>query len=169
MTIQQPQAQALANLLHQLRPDWNVASMMALLGKHKDDHDFPALCVAATKAATNPDARTPAVIFLPGAHWDAGKPPQQFLTAAEKRRLQNAQQRGYFAVIDGTDIFDTSNPCYFPLIDPGDLNPAATLEAFKRGQMIAQLEIKQRQPAPPAIESNDPDTLEEAPLEPPNA
>jgi LmbE family N-acetylglucosaminyl deacetylase len=94
LTVQQPQAQALANLLHQLRPDWNVTSIMALLGKHKDGHEFTALSLAAVKAAANPDTRTPAVIFLPGPHWAAGTPPQQFKTAAEKRletTMQNAR------------------------------------------------------------------------------
>jgi len=166
MTIEQPQAEALANLLHQIRPDWAVPSMMTLLARHKDSHDLPTLSLAAVKAANNPGNRTPAVIFMPGPHWTSEPAPQQqFLTSAEKRRLQNAQQRGYFAALYGTDVFDTSNPCYVPLIEPGDINPAATLEAFKRGQLMAQLEMRQHQPEPTPIESNDPDILDEAPQE----
>lgn len=166
MTITEPQARALAELLHQLRPEWVTASILTLLWEHRDEHPFPELCTAAVIVANDSTKRSPGIIFMTGKHWHPTRPQtapaQQFLTAAEKSRLQGAQMLGYYSAKDGTNPFDTANPFHQPLITPDDLNPAATMEAFQRGQAIAQWEIQQRPPQLAAIEATDPDTLEEA-------
>lgn len=76
-TITKPQADALANLLHQLRPEWGIPALITLIGKNLNHPaPFPILAQAAITAANrrNPDgtptARTPAVIYQPGRHWD---------------------------------------------------------------------------------------------------
>ncbi|QFG09607.1 hypothetical protein HYQ00_gp63 [Arthrobacter phage TripleJ] len=75
--ITKPQAEALASLLHELRPEWGIPALMTLIGKNRaHPARFPQLAQAAVAAAirTNPDgshtARTPAVIYQPGRHWD---------------------------------------------------------------------------------------------------
>lgn len=163
MTIDHTQAAALAALIHQLRPDWAPNSLMTLIGKHKDAHDFPGLCKAAVQVATNPEARTPALIFLPGPHWAQQAAPQQYLTAAEKRRLQAAQLRGYYTAIEGTDPSTAGDVFHIPLIDPSDLNPAATIEAFQRGRKIGELQLKHRTGDQHGPSTVDPDILDEAP------
>lgn len=152
MTITEPQAQALAKLLHELRPDWATKSLLQMLWQHRDGHPFPELAAAAVTAANTPTNRTPAIIFLDGPHWHPARPaPQQFLTSTEKSRLQSAQMMGYYAAKDGTDPSDPSSPLFRYLITPGDTNPAATMDAYQRGQKIAQWELSQ-EPAQLAIE-----------------
>lgn len=75
--ITRAQAEALAGILHQLRPEWGIPSMVTLIGRNKDHPaSFQRLVLAAVTAANrrNPDgtwtARKPAVIFQPGRHWD---------------------------------------------------------------------------------------------------
>ena len=75
--ITKPQAEALAGILHQLRPEWGIPALMTLIGKNRDHPAaYPLLVLAAVTAANrrNPDgtpmARTPAVIYQPGRHWD---------------------------------------------------------------------------------------------------
>lgn len=160
MTITESQARALAALLHELRPEWVAASILTLLWEHRDEHPFPDLCTAAVTVANDPTKRTPGIIFMDGPHWHPTRPQaatgQQFLTAAEKSRLQGAQLAGYYAGKAGT----TKLPAGF--ITGSDLNPAALLEAFQRGQTIAQWEMQQQQSGQTAIEAGDPNTLEEA-------
>lgn len=76
--ITKPQAEALAGILHQLRPEWGVPALMTLIGRNlQHPATYPQLTQAAVTAATrrNPDgahtARTPAVIYQPGKHWEA--------------------------------------------------------------------------------------------------
>ena len=68
--ITDQQARAVAYLLHELRPDWGVASLMALIAKH-EPHDLGAFIIAATTKALEPSCVTPAPIFHPGPHWPA--------------------------------------------------------------------------------------------------
>jgi hypothetical protein len=165
LTITETQARALANLLHQLRPEWVTTSILTLLWEHRDDHPFPELCTAAVTVANDTSKRTPGIIFMDGQHWHPQRPQtaasRQFLTAAEKSRLQAAQRAGYESVINGFNPFDTSQAFYQPLISPDDLNPAATMEAFQRGQTLARWEMRQRTPQLAAIEASQPETLEE--------
>ncbi|MCW2132919.1 hypothetical protein B0G38_002086 [Arthrobacter sp. VKM Ac-2550] len=63
------QATLLAQLLKQLRPEWEVPSMMKLLWEHRTYAPFPALVEAAVKVARNPEKKTPIIIFKDGKHW----------------------------------------------------------------------------------------------------
>lgn len=77
ISITRTQAEALAGILHELRPEWGTPALITLIGRNLDHPaTFPQLTQAAINAATrtNPDgtptARTPAVIYQPGRHWD---------------------------------------------------------------------------------------------------
>lgn len=68
------QATHLANLLNQLRPEWDINSMMTLFGNNRTFAPFPALVEAAVKVARNPAKKYPNVIFMTGNHWDTTAP-----------------------------------------------------------------------------------------------
>jgi hypothetical protein len=70
LTITDQQARAVAYLLHELRPDWGVQSLLSLIGKHQDV-DLGPLIIAATTKALEPSCVTPAPIWVPGPHWPA--------------------------------------------------------------------------------------------------
>lgn len=67
--LTQNQATLLAHLLHEIRPDWSINSMMKLLWEHRAKHSFGDVVLPAIRAARTPTNRTPAVIFLEGPHW----------------------------------------------------------------------------------------------------
>lgn len=71
--LTQTQATLLSHLLHEIRPDWGIPSMMRLLWDNRTHAPFPALVEAAVKTARNPEKRTPAVIFMDGKHWLTGE------------------------------------------------------------------------------------------------
>lgn len=71
MTIKEQQARAIAYLLHEIRPDWGIASLVSLIDKHRDTPDLGPLVIAATTKAMEPTCQTPAPIFHPGPHWPA--------------------------------------------------------------------------------------------------
>lgn len=103
MTITEPQAQSLAKLLHEIRPDWITTSLLNLLWQHRDNHELPTLAAAAIAAANNPLNRTPAVIFMDGPHWqqqEARQAPQQFQTAAERKLERGAQLHAKYTAIE---------------------------------------------------------------------
>jgi hypothetical protein len=66
-----PTLAAIANLIHQLRPEWDTTGIMsALVTARLRVGVTPAdLAIAAVKAASNPSNRTPAIIPLDGDHW----------------------------------------------------------------------------------------------------
>lgn len=68
LTITEQQARAIAYLLHEIRPDWGIASLVSLIDKHRP-HDVGALTIAAMTKAMEPTCKTPAPIFIPGPHW----------------------------------------------------------------------------------------------------
>lgn len=72
--ITDDQARALAQLVALLSGDkrWDVAGVRSALSKAR--HKAPAanLAIAAIRCATNPDAKTPAVIGMDGPHWSTG-------------------------------------------------------------------------------------------------
>lgn len=68
--ITDQQARAIAYLLHEVRPDWGVQSLLSLIGKHKPN-DLGALTLAAMTKALEPSCKTPAPIFYEGPHWIA--------------------------------------------------------------------------------------------------
>ncbi|SDW33706.1 hypothetical protein SAMN04487912_102377 [Arthrobacter sp. cf158] len=67
--ITDQQARAIAYLLHEIRPDWPVASLMSLIDKHRDVPSLGALTIAATTKAMESTCQTPGPIFHPGPHW----------------------------------------------------------------------------------------------------
>lgn len=69
MTITRDQAEALAELVHALRPEWDPQGILAALAKARDRADAPTVAIAAIRAAATPTNRTPAVIPLSGDHW----------------------------------------------------------------------------------------------------
>lgn len=71
MTITEPQARALAYLLHEIRPDWGITSLLSLIDKNKDAADIGPLMIAATTKALEPTCKTPGPIYHPGPHWPA--------------------------------------------------------------------------------------------------
>ncbi|MFJ7748691.1 hypothetical protein ACIQXM_01895 [Arthrobacter sp. NPDC097144] len=68
------QASLLANLLNQIRPEWQINSMMTLFFENQTFAPFPALVEAAVKVARNPAKKFPNVIFMTGSHWDTTTP-----------------------------------------------------------------------------------------------
>lgn len=73
MTMDRPQAQALAALVHALRPDWEPAGIMTALAAARDRGDVFEVAQAAIHAASVKANRTPAVIPLAGEHWTRGR------------------------------------------------------------------------------------------------
>lgn len=69
MTITDQQGRAIAYLLHEIRPDWGIASLVSLIDKHRDVPDLGPLIIAATTKAMEASCKTPAPIFHPGNHW----------------------------------------------------------------------------------------------------
>lgn len=67
--ITDQQGRAIAYLLHEIRPDWPVASLMSLIDKHRDVPSLGALTIAATTKAMEATCQTPGPIFHPGPHW----------------------------------------------------------------------------------------------------
>lgn len=68
MTITDQHARAVAYLLHEIRPDWGVASLLSLIDKHQPQ-DLGPLIIAATTKALEATCKTPAPIWVPGPHW----------------------------------------------------------------------------------------------------
>ena len=70
MTLNQAQGKALVQLIASLRRDWQPAGIEAAIRKAADDGATgPDVCVAAVRAAVNPEAKTPGLIPAPGPHW----------------------------------------------------------------------------------------------------
>ncbi|WP_431813879.1 hypothetical protein [Kocuria sp. cx-455] len=69
-----PQAEALAAILHQLRPTWAVPAIMDAFRKNwKHPAPYPVLVQAAINAANQPDRyRAPHSIYWDGPHWPTG-------------------------------------------------------------------------------------------------
>jgi hypothetical protein len=69
LIITDQQKRAVAYLLHEILPDWPVASLVSLIDKHSDVPSLGALTIAATTKAMEATCQTPAPIFHPGPHW----------------------------------------------------------------------------------------------------
>ncbi|MFH5879777.1 hypothetical protein [Arthrobacter sp. NA-172] len=70
MTITDQQTRAVAYLLHEIRPDWGITSLVSLIDKHQPQ-DLGPLIIAATTKAMEASCLTPGPIFHPGNHWPA--------------------------------------------------------------------------------------------------
>lgn len=64
------QAEALARFVHMIRPGWDEAGIVVALGNARLMGTAGDLAIAALAAAGEPSNRTPAVIAMPGKHWD---------------------------------------------------------------------------------------------------
>lgn len=62
------QADALANLVHLLRPEWDRAGIFAALGRCKDRNELD-VSMAAIRAAASSEIRSPGAIPANGEHW----------------------------------------------------------------------------------------------------
>ena len=62
------QAEALANLVHLLRPEWDRAGIFTALGHCRQRNELD-VAMAAIRAAATPDLRTPGAIPSKGDHW----------------------------------------------------------------------------------------------------
>lgn len=67
--ITRPQADALAALVHELRPEWDVRGIVKALFDARERGSAHDVAHAAINAAADLTHRTPAVIALAGPHW----------------------------------------------------------------------------------------------------
>ena len=75
-----PQAEALADLLHQLRPEWAKPAIMAALREHyRHPAGFNIVAQAAVTAANNPANQAPCSIFFDGPHWPQTARPTRIM------------------------------------------------------------------------------------------
>ncbi len=87
--LSREQAQALAHLIHLLRPAWNVEGIYAALGRgHCRDHDAIEVCLAALRATGDRNVQTPGVIPASGPHWNELQP-----TAPGRPHIPRAERR----------------------------------------------------------------------------
>lgn len=63
------QGQRLCELIHLLRPEWDLPGITAAVRKAAEIASGPEVCVAALRVAANPEAETPGLIPHPGSHW----------------------------------------------------------------------------------------------------
>jgi hypothetical protein len=94
MMMIRAQADAIAVLVHQLRPDWDIRGVMAALADCQD-RDAATVAIAAVRAATTASNRTPAVIAMEGPHWGDG--PAEHTT---ERRTSRPEQLPLNALCD---------------------------------------------------------------------
>lgn len=75
-----PQAEALAGILQQIRPEWARPAIMAALREHyRHPAGFNIVAQAAVTAANNPNNRAPCSIFFDGPHWPQAVRPARVL------------------------------------------------------------------------------------------
>lgn len=70
--ITEPQARALAALLHELRPRWSVPAMVKVFERnHTHPAPFTDITAAAITAARDPKVETPGMFFADQRFWPA--------------------------------------------------------------------------------------------------
>ena len=67
--LNQSTGKALVQLIAAMRRDWQPAGIEAAVRKAAEDATANDVCVAAVRAAANPEAQTPGLIYSPGPHW----------------------------------------------------------------------------------------------------
>jgi hypothetical protein len=137
-TITDTQARALAALVHALRPDWDVPGIRKALWDARRKGSAVELTHAAVEAAVNPDARTPAVIALDGAHWTVARPWED----AAPAHVERCPQPGH-----------TSYPAWscgacraeqIGADEPRPIEPLVDLETYTRGAALARAALLAR-------------------------
>ncbi len=73
--LSREQADALANLIHLLRPEWDRAGIFTALGHCKQRNELD-VAMAAIRAAASSEIRTPGAIPANGDHWHERVSPQ---------------------------------------------------------------------------------------------
>jgi len=68
-TINAAQSQALARLVHELHPTWDIPGIAAAISKSKDRGTIEEICIAAVRVAMRDDLRSPAILASDGPHW----------------------------------------------------------------------------------------------------
>lgn len=69
MTISREQGQAIARLMHELRPEWDLPGCVSVVARLKD-RDPANLAMAAVRLCATPEAATPGALLNPeGGHW----------------------------------------------------------------------------------------------------
>lgn len=85
--INSAQAQALARLVHELHPTWDIPGIAAAISRAKDRGTIEALCIAAVRLAMRDELRSPAVLAEDGPHWrnpsDPGRDDHRFTRCPE--------------------------------------------------------------------------------------
>lgn len=162
MPITRPEAEALAELLAIVRPNWTVRGIMAGL-KPLAAHPapLPVIAWAAIRCAQDRDVQTPAVIALNGPHWDLSERPREpRLTPELECREHVGKWAGNCPLCHaeklGTDEHDLREPD-----DDGlsHLDPRARIrEATARAKRVAhQLEADADREVPESVD-HDPHT-----------
>lgn len=90
--INEKQARALVNLLHEIRRGWSIPSMMKLFEKNHDHPaPFPDIAVAAAAAANDDKVTSPGIIFIDTRFWpEPAKPKLPKPPACEDHPEQDA-------------------------------------------------------------------------------
>lgn len=73
--LSREQAEALANLVHLLRPEWDRAGIFAALGHCRQRNELD-VAMAAIRAAASSEIRSPGAIPSRGDHWRERASPQ---------------------------------------------------------------------------------------------
>lgn len=95
-TINSAQSSALARLVHELHPTWDVPGIAAAISRAKHRGTIEELCVAAVRLAMRDDLRNPAVLAEDGPHW---RNPQTStaVVSAHAERCPEPGHGSYFA------------------------------------------------------------------------
>lgn len=67
--LTQNQGKRLVELVHLLRPEWDIPGITAAVRKAAEFATGADVCIAACRVAANPEAETPGLIPQPGQHW----------------------------------------------------------------------------------------------------
>ena len=99
----------LAELVHEIRPDWGVKGTHDMIGAAvgKGFGNYIETCIAAIRAAGEPTNDTPGVIALPGKHWNVER-----ALATTKAELKAAKDKlaGKYTAPDTNDPPCTDHP-----------------------------------------------------------
>src|SRR5881628_1424674 len=79
-SISPNQARALADLVHQLRPDWDPRGIHAAIVAVRERGTHFDICLATIRVAAEPTNRTPAVLKFDGPHWQSAEMAPRTLT-----------------------------------------------------------------------------------------
>jgi hypothetical protein len=82
-TLTREQAHKLAEFISTIRPDWGTPGVVKALSDARTRGDVAQVAQAAVRAAATPTNRTPAIIALPGPHWQSTTAPSGGVTGLD--------------------------------------------------------------------------------------